>query len=46
MFGQRPLSFPSSSNPILVDRGLSCELREKLEAIEVLRASADGGYGW
>ena len=31
---------------MLADRGLSCELREKLEAIEVLRASADGGYGW
>lgn len=30
---------------MLVDRGLSCELREKLEAIEVLR-SVLCGYGW
>jgi hypothetical protein len=30
---------------MLVDRGLSCELREKLEAIESLRASDPCGYG-
>ena len=42
MFGQRPLSLPSSSNPMLVDRGLSWELREKLEAIEVLRSDLCG----